>query len=224
MKSLRILLVDDHTIVRAGLRALVEKTPNVKVVAEAADGREALALIKSHQPDIVLMDIAMAGLNGLEAAARITKDFPKVRVIILSMHAAEQYVLQAFRAGAASYVLKNSATHELEMALKAVSNGQTYLSPSISSQVVDLCLGRSQPKEGLADQLTSRQREILQLIAEGKTTKEIAFLLNVSSKTVDSHRVQLMAKLDIRDIPGLVRYAMRFGLIPPERSPSDSSW
>jgi DNA-binding NarL/FixJ family response regulator len=217
-QRISVLLVDDHAIVRAGLSSLVQKIANVEVIGEAGDGREALKLVRSLSPNVVLMDIAMAGLNGLEAAAQVTKEFPDVRVLMLSMHAAEQYVLRAFRAGAAGYVLKNSAPKELETALMTVSRGQTYLSPSISKQVVDLCLRRTNQSEQAEnhESLAPRQREVLQLIAEGKSSKEIGFLLNISSKTVDTHRMRMMDRLKIHDIPGLVRYAMRLGLVPPE--------
>ncbi len=194
---------------------MLEKIPGVEVVGEAADGREAVALVKSTSPNMVLMDIAMAGLNGLEATARIRKEFPRVRVIILSMHANEEYVLQTLRAGAAGYLLKDSATAELELAIHAVARGDTYLSPAISKRVIDDYLGRTSGQKSFAEQLTPRQREILQLIAEGKSTKEIAYLLNLSIKTVETHRTQLMDRLDIHDVPGLVRYAMRIGLVTP---------
>ncbi len=216
MKAIRILVADDHTLVRAGIRELLQKIPQVEVVAEAGDGREALALVKSKLPNLVLLDIAMKSLTGLEVAERIAKDFPGVKVIILSMHANEEYVMRALRAGASGYLLKDAATAELELALKAVSAGETYLSPAISRGVIDSYLGRVEGKQSPLDQLTPRQREILQLIAEGRSTKEIAFTLNVSVKTVETHRAQLMDRLDIHDVAGLVRYAMRVGLISPE--------
>lgn len=216
MNTIRILLVDDHTLLRAGIRSLLEKMPGVEVVAEAADGREAIDLIKIHQPNMVLMDIAMAGLNGLDATARIVREFPQVRVIILSMHANEEYVLQTLRAGAAGYLLKDAATAELELAIQAVARRDTYLSPAISRRVIEDYLGRIGGSKTPAEQLTPRQREILQLIAEGKTTKEIAFLLKLSVKTVETHRSQLMDRLGVHDVPGLVRQAMRMGLVPPE--------
>jgi DNA-binding NarL/FixJ family response regulator len=216
MSETRILLADDHALVRAGIRSLLEKLPGVKVVGEAGDGREALSMVKELAPNIVLMDIAMAGLNGLEAAARLTKEVPGVKVIILSMHANEEYVLQALRAGASGYLLKDAAIAELKLALSAVSRGETYLSPAISKHVIDNYLDRVGDKQSPLEGLTPRQREILQMIAEGKTTKEIAFLLNLSVKTVETHRSQLMDRLGIHDVPGLVRYAMRVGLITPE--------
>ncbi|HEX4646999.1 MAG TPA: response regulator transcription factor [Verrucomicrobiae bacterium] len=216
MNRVRILLADDHTLMRAGIRSLLEKIPGVEVVGEAADGREALALVRAQLPNLVLMDIAMSGLNGLEATARVVKEFPQVRVIILSMHANEEYVVQTLRTGASGYLLKDAATAELELAILAVARGDTYLSPAISKRVIDDYLGRVIGEKTPLDQLTPRQREILQLIAEGKSTKEIAFLLNVSIKTVETHRLQLMDRLGIHDIPGLVRHAMRLGLVPPE--------
>lgn len=208
---MRILIADDHTLVRAGLTSLIARLPEMEVVAEAADGRQALRLVRDLQPDLVLMDIAMPGLNGLEAAERIHNIHPQTKIIILSMHASEEYVAQALKAGASGYLLKDAATAELEMALKSVSMGQFYLSPAISRQVVDNFL-RGGPT-GL-DLLTPRQREILQLIAEGKGTREIADTLHLSVKTVETHRAQLMERLDIHDVVGLVRYAMKKGLIP----------
>jgi DNA-binding NarL/FixJ family response regulator len=216
MNRVRILLADDHTLMRAGIRSLLEKIPGVEVVGEAADGREALGLVKTRLPNVVLMDIAMSGLNGLDATARVVKEFPQVRVIILSMHANEEYVLQTLRTGASGYLLKDAATAELELAIQAVVRGDTYLSPAISKRVIDDYLGRVNGEKTPLDQLTPRQREILQLIAEGKSTKEIAFLLNVSIKTIETHRLQLMDRLGIYDIAGLVRHAMRIGLVPPE--------
>jgi len=217
MKLTRVILADDHALVRAGIRSLLEKMEGVEVVAEAGDGREALELVKTLRPNIVLMDIAMPGLNGLEALAHSTKDFPSVKVIILSMHANEEYVLQALRADAAGFLLKQAATAELELALRAVARGETYLSPQISKRVIEKYVERMGNKASPLEQLTSRQREILQLVAEGKSTKEMAALLNVTVKTVEAHRAQLMNKLDIHEIAGLVRYAMRVGLVPPER-------
>lgn len=216
MNTTRILLADDHTLLRAGIRSLLEKMPGVEVIAEAADGREALDLIKTHQPNMVLMDIAMKGLNGLDATARIAREFPNVRVIILSMHANEEYVLQTLRAGASGYLLKDAATAELELAIQAVARRDTYLSPAISRRVIEDYLGRTSGVKGPAENLTPRQREILQLIAEGRSTKEIAFVLKLSVKTVDTHRAQLMDRLGVHDVPGLVRQAMRMGLVPPE--------
>jgi DNA-binding NarL/FixJ family response regulator len=215
MAPLRVLLVDDHALVRAGMRSLLQDLPDVEVVAEAGDGAEALAAAERERPDVVLMDIAMKGMNGLEAAARLRERLPGVKVIILSMHTSEEYVLLALRAGAAAYLIKDSATSELELALKCVMRGETYLSPAISRQVVDGYVQRVGAGAG-PDPLTPRQREVLKRIAEGRSTKEIAFELNLSIKTVETHRAQIMERLGIRDVAGLVRYAMRAGLVPPE--------
>ena len=213
MKITQVLLADDHVLVRAGIRTLLEKIPNVKVVAEAASGREALEMVKTKLPDLVLMDIAMANLNGLEALSRIAKDFPDVNVMILSAHANEEYVIRALRSGAAGYILKDAATAELELAVSSVREGKTYLSPSISRTAIDSYLERMGDVVSPLEQLTSRQREILQLIGEGKNTKEIASNLEISIKTVESHRLQLMERLRIHDVPGLVRFAIRTGLV-----------
>jgi DNA-binding NarL/FixJ family response regulator len=217
MNMTRVLLADDHVLVRAGIRALMEKIPSVEVVGEAGTGRKALELVRSTLPNIVLMDIAMTELGGLEALPRITKDFPSVNVIILSAHANEEYVIRALREGASGYMLKDSATTELELAINSVIQGKVYLSPSISRTVIDDYLQRVSGAVSPLEQLTSRQREILQLIAEGKNTKEIAADLDISIKTVESHRLQLMDRLNIHDIPGLVRYAIRSGLVSAER-------
>jgi DNA-binding NarL/FixJ family response regulator len=216
-KPVRVLLADDHTLVRAGIRALLEKLPGVEVAGEASDGREILDLIKAHQPDVVLMDISMPGLDGLQALARITRDFPLVRVIILSMHPNDEYVWQALKAGASGYLLKKAATAQLQAALKSVVAGEIYLSQEISSRFL-----KKFPLQQIAhstsplERLTPRQREILQLLAEGQTTKAIALVLKVNDKTVEYHRAKLMASLDIFDIPGLVRFALRNGLISQE--------
>src|SRR4029077_6247218 len=213
MNPIRILLADDHALVRAGIRTLLEKIPNVEVVGEASTGRQALEMVKTRLPNLVFMDIAMAELGGLEALPRITKDFPSVKVIILSAHANEEYVIRALRGGAAGYMLKDAATTELELAITSVSEDKTYLSPSISRPVIDSYLERVGGQLSPLEQLTPRQREILQLIAEGKNTKDIASGLDVSVKTIESHRLQLMERLNIHDIPGLVRYAIRSGLV-----------
>ena len=216
-KSIRVLLADDHTLVRAGIRALLEKLPGVAVAGEASDGREVMHLIKAHQPDVVLMDISMPGLNGLQALARITRDFPNVRVIILSMHHTDEYVLQALKSGASGYLLKRAATAELPAALKSVVGGEIYLSREISGRFLkQFPLQQIARSSSPLEQLTARQREILQLLAEGQTTKAIASILKVSDKTVEYHRAKLMAALKIFDLPGLVRFAMRTGLISEE--------
>lgn len=216
-KNFRLLLADDHALVRAGLRELIQKIPFVEVIGEASNGRQTLELIQAHTPDLVLLDIGMKELNGLEVAERITRDHPGVRTLILSMHANEEYVLRALRAGASGYMLKDSAITELKLAIEAVLSGKTYLSPTISRSVIDSYLHRTgSGKKAALDQLTPRQREVLQLIAEGNSTKEIAASLNLSAKTVETHRAQLMERLDIYDVASLVRFAMREGLIQPE--------
>jgi DNA-binding NarL/FixJ family response regulator len=214
MTPFKILLVDNHTLVRAGIRALLEQIPNVLVVGEAGDGREALKLVEQYRPHLVLMDITMPVMNGLEATVRVAKDFPGTRVVMLSVHTDEEYVLQALRAGASGYLLKDAGRAELEIAVAAVARGETYLSPAVSRHVVgDYVRRTGSGLEGRLETLTPRQREILQLIAEGKSTKEIASILDVSVKTVETHRAQLMERLDIHDVAGLVRYAIRTGVV-----------
>ena len=213
MEPISILLADDHTLVRAGIRALIEQLPTVKVVGEAKDGREALRLVKERKPDLILMDVAMPGLNGLEATARVSKEFPDVRVIILSMYANEEYVREAINAGAAGYLVKRSAATELERAITAVARGEKYFSPLVSAHVNRDRDGRLSVDRAFIERLTPRQREILQLVAERHSTKDIAGILSISVKTVETHRAQLMERLDIHDVPGLVRFAIRAGLV-----------
>ena len=217
MKKTSVLLVDDHCLVRTGFRFLLNKIPFIEVVAEATDGRKAIELTRLHRPEIVLMDIAMPGLNGLDALARIKKEFPKTKVIILSMHATQEYVIQALRAGAAGYILKDAAVNELELALKTAENNTPYLGFSISREAILVYLERLGQRRDSVELLTSRQREILQLLAEGMATKEIAYELKISPKTVETHRVQIMERLRIRNLAGLVRYAIRAGLISSDR-------
>jgi DNA-binding NarL/FixJ family response regulator len=220
MLPIRILLADDHSLVRAGIRALVQRVNGVEVVGEASNGREAFRLVKECEPDVVLMDVAMPELNGLDAIPRILQQDPKIAVIILSMHATREYVQRALQAGAAGYVLKNAAVDELETAIRTVARGEKYLTPAISEQVI---AGMSAPKREAggspvpAESLTQRQREILQLIAEGRTTREIAKILHISVKTVETHRTLLMARLNLHEVAGLVRYAIRIGLVTLER-------
>jgi|KBSSwiStaDraftv2_1062776.scaffolds.fasta_scaffold428942_3 DNA-binding NarL/FixJ family response regulator len=214
--AIKVFLIEDHNLVRAGIKSLLAQLQGVEVAGEAGNGRDALRMMKEEMPampDIVLTDIAMAGLNGMETTARITKDFPNVRVIVLSMYANEEYVMQALRAGAAGYLVKEAATSELELAIRAVARGDTYLSPAVSGKVIDKTLGRIVPQNSPLERLTPRQREILQLIAEGRSTKQIADTLKLSVKTVETHRAQLMSRLEIFDVPGLVRYAIRVGMI-----------
>jgi len=213
MIPVRVLLADDHALVRAGIRALLEGLEGVTVVAEAGNGGEVLELARKHRPDVVLLDISMPGLGGLEASALLKQELQEVRVVMLSMHANEEYVLQALRAGASGYMLKDSATAELELALQAVIQGETYLSPRISKQMVEGYVQRVGGEQPKSDTLTPRQRQVLQLIAGGHSTKEIAYRLELSVKTVETHRAQLMDRLQIRDIAGLVKYAIRNGLV-----------
>jgi len=213
---LRIVLADDHRLVRAGVRALLEKIRLGEVIAEADDGREALALVAAHQPDIVLLDIGMPNLNGLDAIERIRKGSPETKVIILSMHVNEDYVVRALRSGVSGYLIKDSAVDELERAIHSVAAGQTYLSKRISKPTIQAYLSNTNRIYAPLDELTPRQREVLQLIGEGKNTKEIADLLGVSIKTVEAHRLRLMRRLGIHDLPGLVRFAIRTGLVSAE--------
>jgi DNA-binding NarL/FixJ family response regulator len=211
----RIALADDHTLVRTGLRLLLETMPDMIVVGEAADGEEALSLIESTSPDVVLMDLAMPGLSGLDAVRRGAARFPGTRLIVLSMHAEEAYVQEALGAGAAGYLLKGADRTELEHALRVVAEGRIYLSPAICGAVV-AGLGRPvEPRAPISplEALTARQREVLTLVAGGHSTKQVAALLGLSAKTVEAHRGAIMDRLGIRDLAGLVRLAVREGLV-----------
>ena len=213
MSTIRVLIADDHALVRSGIRMVLETFAGVQVIGEALDGRMALDLIATLHPDVALLDIAMPGLNGIEAATRIGSEHPGTRVIMLSMHGGEAYVTQSFRAGAKGYLLKDATPVELELALRTVTRGETYLSPRVSGLLVDKFLRGDDITAGPLDALTSRQREVLQLIAEGRSTKQIAAQLDVSIKTVESHRSTLMDRLRINDLAGLVRFAVRVGLV-----------
>jgi DNA-binding NarL/FixJ family response regulator len=216
-KPIRVVLADDHPIVRAGIRDALKEIPGVEVAGEANDGRAAIELVKSLHPDVVFMDISMPGLNGLEATERIVKAFPQARVIILSRHENEEYYWRALQVGASGYLLKKAAISELKTALQRVAGGEIYLSQEISTRLRNqLPLQRIAHARSPVEQLTARQREILQLIAEGQTTKAIALILKVSPKTVEYHRAKLMQRLNIFDIPGLVCFAVRTGLISQE--------
>jgi DNA-binding NarL/FixJ family response regulator len=211
-ESLRVLLAEDHALVRAGFCALLQSLPGVLVVAEAGDGHEALRLIEHERPDIILLDITMPRLSGIEVAVRAAKQFPHMRIIMLSMHADEEYVWEALHAGAFGYLVKDADISELKLAIEAVARGEPYLSPAVSKHVVAGYVRRSEA--GQHEHLTPRQREILQLIAEGYTTQAIAGMLNISAKTVETHRSQLMHRLGLHDVTGLVRFAIRHGLLP----------
>ncbi len=222
METIRILLADDHRLVRAGIRSLLEQMAGVEVLGEAEHGREVLRLLKTLQPDVVVMDISMAELNGLETTAYITQDYPQVRVLILSVHAAEPYVLQAVQAGAAGYLLKTAAREELEIAVRAVARSEIYLSPAVATHVTSNLRRLRDQQTRIsgsalpAAPLRPSERELLQLITEGYTAKEIAVRLYISQKAVESRRARLMSRLGIEDLPGLVRYAMRVGVIAVE--------
>jgi DNA-binding NarL/FixJ family response regulator len=213
VKPISVLLADDHTLVLAGIRGLLTKLAGVEVVGEAADGHQTLRLAETLRPDIVLLDIGMPGMNGLEVAERLHKFEPAIRVVILSMHASEEYVLRALRAGAAGYLLKDSAVAELEVAVRSVARGETYLSPPVSKRVVDDYVSRTGGVSDPLAVLTARQREVLQMVAEGHTSKEIAQSLGVSYRTIETHRNQLMKRLGVTDLTGLVRFAVRAGLV-----------
>lgn len=213
MKPARLVLADDHALVRQGFRALLEKIEGVTVVAEVGDGKDAVNAAITHEADIVMMDIKMPGLNGLEALIRLRKESPRVRVIMLSMYAGDEYFQMALDAGASGYLLKDADRAELELALKAVAKGETYLTPMIAQYAVQSCQDFKSRKKGLLEALTSRQREILQLIVEGNTSKEIATRLLLSPRTVESHRADIMERLGVSDLPGLVLIALRAGLI-----------
>jgi DNA-binding NarL/FixJ family response regulator len=216
MKTIRVLLADDHTLVRAGIRSLLETIENLEVIAESGDGREALELISRHRPDLALLDIGMPGMNGIEIARQSVRGSPKTKVVILSMYDDKTHVTQAIRAGVAGYLLKGAAVAELPLAIKAVMAGETYLTPRVSRHVVDGFLHDEAGGGDLLEALPPRQREILQLIAEGRSTKEIAGIFEVSVKTIETHRARLMERLDIHDVPGLVRFAIRSGLVSSE--------
>ena len=213
MNNIRVLLVEDHTLVRAGFRVLLEKIEGILVIGEVSDGRSATKLAKELDPDVVLMDIAMAGMNGLEATRRIRQESPRTKILMLSMYTNEEYLKEALRAGAAGYLLKDADRNELELAIKAVWRGETYLTPSMTKFAVDAYCQQGEAQTGPLARLTGRQREILQLIAERYSTKQIAQRLDLSVKTVETHRAQLMERLDIHDVPGLVRLAIRTGLV-----------
>jgi DNA-binding NarL/FixJ family response regulator len=209
---IRVLLADDHAIVRDGLRALLSREADIQVVAEAGDGREALRLARETRPDVAVLDLSMPLLNGLEAGRQMASWDRGPRPILLTVHAEDRYVLEALRAGVRGYVLKKQAAADLVRAIREVVGGSVYLSPGVSAAVVDAVRSPVPPHQ---DSLTAREREVLQLVAEGRTTKEISSILGVSVKTADAHRTRLMQKLDIHDIAGLTRYAIRQGLIQP---------
>jgi DNA-binding NarL/FixJ family response regulator len=204
--------VDDHALVRAGIRALIDTLNGVEVVAEAGNGREALLQVEKFAPDLVLLDLTMPGMSGFEVLEQIVQRSPEVRVIILTMHEAGEYTKRALRLGAAGFITKSAAANELKQGIETVMRGETYTSKETRHEIRPPILGESRARR-LLEKLTPRQREILVLIAEGQTTKQIARQLNISVKTVESHRAQLMERLDIREVAGLVRFAIRTGLV-----------
>ena len=216
MTAIRVLLVDDHTLVRAALRRLIDGLHNIEVVGEAGDGREAIDEVGRHQPNLVLMDISMPRLGGIEATRIIRRDYPGVQVVMLSMHMHEDYVIQSLRAGATGYLHKASPSRELELAIESAARGQLFLSPMVSKPVIEASLNQSGNGASALEQLTPRQREILKLIAEGHSSKQIAQILDASVKTIDSHRANIMERLGVHNVPGLVRFAIRFGLVSIE--------
>lgn len=218
-RRIRVLLADDHTIVRQGVRLCLEALGDLDVVAEAEDGQQAVALAGELRPDVAVIDLTMPRLNGVDAIRQIRRDYPEVEVVVLSVHDSEPYVVQALRAGAAGYVLKRNAATELAEAIRAAHAGQAYLHPSIARRVIDDYLSRIRADGGAAmephERLTPREREVMQLAAEGHTTRAIAGLLSLSTKTVEHHRGSLMAKLGLRSQTELVKYAIRVGLVEP---------
>ena len=214
-KPVRILLADDHTVVRKGLRLLLESVPEFHVIADAASGRDAISLAEQHRPDVVVMDVAMPILNGIEAARQITAKQPATAIVFLSMHGDESYVLRALKAGARAYLLKDSAEYDLIQAVKAVSEGKAFFSPAISKMLVEDYM-RQMQERGVEDSfelLTTREREVLQLLAEGKNNKDVAALLNLSLYTVETHRTHILQKLNLHSVPELILYAVRKGII-----------
>ena len=215
MKTIRILLADDHTVVRKGLRLLLETQPGFQVIADAADGRAAVALAAQHAPDVVVMDVAMPGLNGIEAARQISGKLPHTAIVFLSMHSDESYVLKALKAGARAYLLKDSAEQDLINAVIAVSEGKAFFSPAISKMLVEDYMRQMQDRhiEDSYELLTTREREILQLLAEGRNNKEVAAILNLSLYTVETHRGNILQKLNLHSGAELTLYAIRKGVI-----------
>jgi len=216
VQPLRVLLADDHALVRAGIRALVEEIDGVEVVGQAGNGHEAVQLIRKHRPDIVLLDIAMPGLNGFEVLDQTVRDCPEVSVIVLSVHEAEEYAMRALSLGAMGYLPKSAAGDELEQAIKTVASKGKYLSPELYRKIyLEHAKDAAEGRSSLAE-LTPRQMEVLRMIVAGHTTKDIALRLKLSVKTVEAHRASLMGRLNIHDVAGLVRYAIRMGLVTNE--------
>jgi DNA-binding NarL/FixJ family response regulator len=215
METCSVLLADDHRLMRSGLRLVIERHPGLAVVGEADDGRQAVAMAESLQPDVIVMDIGMPNLNGIEAARQISEQHPQIAIVMLSMHSDEGYVLRALKAGARAYLLKDSAEEDLTRAIEAVRDGKSFFSPAVSQVLLQDYIRKLQRAgaEDSYDLLSGREREVLQLVAEGKSSKEIAGLLNLSTYTVETHRSNIMQKLNLKGIPELILYAVRKGLI-----------
>ena len=215
MSAIRIMLADDHTVMRTGLRLLLERQSDFTVVAEAEDGREAVALAETQRPEVAVMDVAMPMLNGIEATRQMVAKSPNLAVVMLSMHSDESYVLRALKAGARAYLLKDSAEADLIRAVRAVSTGRSFFSPAISRMLLEDHIRelRQKGKEDTYETLTTREREVLQLIAEGNANKEISTILNLSLYTVETHRTHILQKLDLHSVPELILYAVRKGII-----------
>jgi len=218
LKKIKLVLAEDHTIVRQGLRSLLDHTEEFEIVGEAENGRQAVSLVEKLRPDVVLMDVSMPVLNGIEATRRIKKNFPEVKVLVLTMHDNEEYIFQILHAGASGYLLKKSAHRDLFDGIRAVSSGGSFLSPSISKKLVEDYVRRTRSEADLGEiqKLTPREREVLQLIAEGQSNREIAEDLYLSVKTVETHKAHLMDKLDLHNTADLTKYAIRRGIIRPE--------
>ncbi len=215
MNKIRILLADDHTVMRAGLRSLLEREPDLSVVAEASDGRQAVELADVHEPDVVIMDVGMPALNGIDASRQIIARHPRTSVVILSMYSDESYVLRALKSGARAYLLKDSAEADLMRAIRAVSEGKSFFSPAVSRMLLEDYVRqlKERGEEDTYDLLTTREREILQLLAEGKSNKDVAHILNLSLYTVETHRAHILQKLGLHTVPDLILYAVRKGII-----------
>ena len=217
MDYIRVVIADDHELVRAGIRTVLDKTTDIEIVGEAGNGEEAIQLVEEQNPNVLLTDIAMPGLSGLELTRQMAGTFPKVRVIILSMYSDDEHVYLSLRAGATGYLIKSASRQELPLAIRAVATGYTYISSTLSGALVKNYANYANVHLNPLSRLSHRQTQVLQLIAESKTTKQIALELNISVKTVECHRAQLMDRLEIHDVPGLVRFAIKSGLVHLEK-------